>query len=426
MKPKNLALLGATGSIGMSALKVLRQHPDRFRLAAVAAGRQWDKLLPILEEFRVPVACVWDPEAAAALRAKTKAKVLEGMDGLLELVSAPDVDYVLNGLVGSIGCRPTLEALSRGKHVGLANKESMVMAGEIINAALARHPESRLIPIDSEHSAIFQCLAGRPVTEVEQIQLTASGGPFRTRPAADFATIRKADALKHPTWVMGEKITIDSATLMNKGLEVIEAHYLFSVPISDIKVVIHPGSIVHSFVQFRDGSLMAQLGCPDMQLPIQYAMTYPERWPLKVDRLDMAALAKLEFFPPDTAKFPCLALAYRAGNLGGTAPAIVNAANEIAVARFLEDRPAGAAGAIGFTDIPRVIAAVLDAAEIKAGPGLDDVLAADAWARKAAERFMNDGAKAANPGGTANGADHQGHAAAVATAGKTSSGTGNR
>jgi 1-deoxy-D-xylulose-5-phosphate reductoisomerase len=438
MKPKNLALLGATGSIGMSALKVLRQHPDRFRLAAVAAGRQWEKLLPILEEFRVPVACVWDPEAAAALRSKTKAKVLEGMDGLLELVSLPEIDYVLNGLVGSIGCRPTLEALSRSKHVGLANKESMVMAGEIINAALERHPESRLIPIDSEHSAIFQCLAGRPVSEVEQIQLTASGGPFRTRPAADFATIRKADALKHPTWVMGEKITIDSATLMNKGLEVIEAHYLFGVSIADIKVVIHPGSIVHSFVQFRDGSLMAQLGCPDMQLPIQYAMSYPERWPLNVERLDMAALAKLEFFPPDTAKFPCLALAYRAGNLGGTAPAIINAANEAAVARFLEDRSAGAAGAIGFTDIPRVIAAVLDAAEIKARPGLDDVLAADAWARQAADRYMNAGADAGglapsaatagrmNAQGAATSATTATAAAAAASTAKTSAGTGNR
>jgi len=388
---QKIALLGATGSIGTSALKVLRQHPDRFSLCAVAAGRQWEKILPIIEEFRVPVACMWDPDSAAELRQRTRIKVLEGMDGLLEMVSDAGIDFVLNGLVGSIGCRPTLEAITRGKRVGLANKESMVMAGEILNEALRNHPEARLIPIDSEHSAIFQCLAGRPVAEVEQIQLTASGGPFRTRSAADFASIRKADALKHPTWVMGEKITIDSATLMNKGLEVIEAHYLFGVPFADIKVVIHPGSIVHSFVQFRDGSLMAQLGCPDMQLPIQYALTYPERWPLRVDRLDMTALGKLEFFPPDVAKFPCLGLAYRAGDLGGTAPAIVNAANEAAVARFLEDRAPGVAGAIGFTDIPRVIAAVLDAAEIKPRPGLDDVIAADAWARKTALRIMNDG-----------------------------------
>jgi 1-deoxy-D-xylulose-5-phosphate reductoisomerase len=311
------------------------------------------------------------------------------MDGLLELASLPEADYVLNGLVGAIGCRPTLEAISHGKHVGLANKETMVMAGEIINAALRRNPSSLLIPIDSEHSAIFQCLAGRPVSEIEHIELTASGGPFRERPKAAFGAIRKSDALKHPTWVMGEKITIDSATLMNKGLEVIEAHYLFNVAFKDIKVVVHPTSIVHSFVQFRDGSLMAQLGCPDMQLPIQYALTYPERWPLKVDRLDMAKLAKLEFFPPDLDKFPCLGLAYRAGNLGGTAPAILNAANEAVVARFLEDRAQGAAGGVGFMDIPRILAEVLDAADVRHNPTLDHVIAADAWARKAALRIMD-------------------------------------
>lgn len=390
MDKKNIALLGATGSIGLASLKVFRQHPERFRLVGVAAGRQWDKLLPIIEEFKVEKVCLWDSAAAAEMRKHTQAKVLEGMDGLLELVSLSEVDYVLNGLVGSIGCRPTLEAIAHGKHVGLANKETMVMAGEIINEALRKNPASRLIPIDSEHSAIFQCLAGRPVSEVERIELTASGGPFRERPIADFGSIRKSDALKHPTWVMGEKITIDSATLMNKGLEVIEAHYLFGVAFADIKVVIHPTSIIHSFVQFRDGSLMAQLGCPDMQLPIQYALTYPERWSLNVDRLDMAKIAKLEFFPPDFEKFPCLGLAYRAGNLGGTAPAILNAANEAAVARFLENRPSGEAGAIGFSDIPRIIASVLDEAEIKQHPGLKDVIEADVWARKAATRIISE------------------------------------
>ncbi len=397
MNKKNIALLGATGSIGMAALKVFRQHPDRFRLVGVAAGRQWDKLIPIIEEFKVEKVCLWDSAAAAELRKRTKAKVLEGMEGLLELVCLPEVDYVLNGLVGAIGCRPTLEAISHGKHIGLANKETMVMAGEIINAALHRNPSSRLIPIDSEHSAIFQCLAGRPVSEVEHIELTASGGPFRERPKAAFAAIRKADALKHPTWVMGEKITIDSATLMNKGLEVIEAHYLFGVAFENIKVVIHPSSIIHSFVQFRDGSLMAQLGCPDMQLPIQYAMSYPERWPLKVDRLDMAKVAKLEFFPPDIDKFPCLGLAYRAGNLGGTAPAILNAANEAVVARFLEDRAAGAPGAIGFADIPRILATVLDAAEIGQRPSLDQVIEADGWARNAAISIMDNQESAGSP-----------------------------
>jgi 1-deoxy-D-xylulose-5-phosphate reductoisomerase len=377
MGPKHIALLGATGSIGASALKVIRQHPDRFRLVSVAAGRRWEPLLPILEEFKVEKACLADPAAARELRKHTSAKVLEGMDGLLELCADDGADYVLNGLVGSIGCRPTLEAISRGKQVGLANKETLVMAGEAINEALRRNPRSRLYPIDSEHSAVFQCLAGRPSAEVEHIELTASGGPFREWPASRFPLITKADALKHPTWVMGEKITIDSATLMNKGLEVIEAHYLFGVPYDRIKVTIHPKSIIHSFVQFRDGSLMAQLGCPDMQLPIQYAMTYPERLDLAVERLDMARIGKLEFFAPDYDRFPCLALAYRAGRLGGTAPAILNAANEVAVARFLEEK-------LAFTDIPQVIASVLDAARVEAGTGLEQVLAADAWAREAA------------------------------------------
>ncbi len=377
MGPKHIALLGATGSIGASALKVIRQHPDRFRLVSVAAGRRWEPLLPILQEFKVGKACLADPAAARELRKHTSAKVLEGMDGLLELCADAEADYVLNGLVGAIGCRPTLEAISRGKQVGLANKETLVMAGEAINEALRRHPESRLYPIDSEHSAVFQCLAGRPSAEVEHIELTASGGPFREWPASRFPLITKADALKHPTWVMGEKITIDSATLMNKGLEVIEAHYLFGVPYDRIKVTIHPKSIIHSFVQFRDGSLMAQLGCPDMQLPIQYAMTCPERLDLAVERLDMARIGKLEFFAPDFERFPCLSLAYRAGRLGGTAPAILNAANEVAVARFLEEK-------IAFSAIPEIIAHVLDTARVEAGTGLEQVLAADSWARQAA------------------------------------------
>jgi len=381
MQKKKIALLGATGSIGLASLKVFRQHPERFNLVGIAAGKQWEKLLPIIEEFKVEFACLWDSDAAAELRKHTTIKVLEGMEGLIELVTHRSVDYVLNGLVGAIGCRPTLEAIYCGKHVGLANKETMVMAGEIINAALKQNPNSRLIPIDSEHSAIFQCLAGRPTEEVENIQLTASGGPFREKAKEDFGSIRKADALKHPTWIMGEKITIDSATLMNKGLEVIEAHYLFGVPFQNIKVTIHPSSIIHSMVQFRDRSLMAQLGCPDMQLPIQYALSYPERWPLNVERLDMAKIAKLEFFPPDFEKFPCLALAYKAGHLGGTAPAILNAANEVVVAKFLAEK-------IAFTDIPEILTEILASASVKQNPTLDDVLSADKWARQAAEEKM--------------------------------------
>jgi 1-deoxy-D-xylulose-5-phosphate reductoisomerase len=375
--PHSICLLGATGSIGDSTLKVLRQHPTRFTLHSIAAGKQWQKLLAIAEEFQVKKIGVFDVEAAQELRKHTRIPVVAGMEGLLELVSDTVVSHVINGLVGSIGCQPTLEAIHAGKSVGLANKESMVMGGPVIRAALNAHPQSRVVPIDSEHSAIFQCLAGRPLNEVEHLELTASGGPFRQRAAETFASITKRDALKHPTWVMGEKITIDSATLMNKGLEVIEAHFLFDVPFDRIKVTIHPTSIVHSLVQFRDGSLMAQLGCPDMQLPIQYALTYPERWPLQVDRLDLRQIAKLEFFAPDFEKFPCLGLAYRAGKLEGTAPAIVNAANEIAVALFLSEK-------LKFTAIPEIIAAVLDEARIEAKPDLRQILEADAWARERA------------------------------------------
>jgi 1-deoxy-D-xylulose-5-phosphate reductoisomerase len=377
MPPKSIALLGATGSIGDSALKVIRQHPDRFRIAGVAIGSKIDLLIPILEEFQIPLAVVFDPAAAEQLAARWKhGTVLAGMDGLMELVAHPSVDYVLNGLVGSIGCRPTLEAIRHGKAVGLANKESMVMAGDLINAALRRHPEAALIPIDSEHSAIFQCLAGRPVEEVDFIQLTASGGPFRERPRDTFAAITKADALKHPTWVMGAKITIDSATLMNKGLEVIEAHQLFGVSFDQIKVVVHPSSIVHSLVQFRDGSLMAQLGCPDMCVPIQYALAWPERLQLETPRLDLATVGKLEFFPPDFDKFPCLRLAFEAGRRGGTAPAVLNAANEAVVDLFLRDM-------IPFHKIPALLEDVLGRATITELHSIEEAVAADAWARDA-------------------------------------------
>jgi 1-deoxy-D-xylulose-5-phosphate reductoisomerase len=384
MSVKNIALLGATGSIGASALKVVRQHPDRFRIAGVAIGSKVDLLLPILREFEVPFAVVFDPAAAETLSKQWSGKVVAGMEGLLELVADPSVDYVLNGLVGSIGVRPTLEALRRGKAVGLANKESMVMAGSLINDVLREHPGSDLVPIDSEHSAIFQCLAGRPVSEVDFIQLTASGGPFRERPADTFAAITKADALKHPTWVMGEKITIDSATLMNKGLEVIEAHFLFGVGFDDIKVVIHPKSIVHSLVQFRDGSLMAQLGCPDMCVPIQYALVHPERLDLDTPKLDLAEVGRLEFFPPDFGKFPCLRLAFEAGRRGGTAPAVLNAANEAAVDLFLRDK-------MEFHRIPALLEDVLGRASITEIDSLETAVAADAWAREETVRVVAKG-----------------------------------
>jgi 1-deoxy-D-xylulose-5-phosphate reductoisomerase len=381
MRLKKIALLGATGSIGSSTLKVLRQHPDRFHLESAAAGSRWQELLPILREFEVGKAVLFDEAAAEALRKEYEGEILFGMPGLLALCDDPDVDTVLNGLVGAIGCQPTVHALRHGKEVGLANKETMVMAGPLIRQVLREYPKSRLVPIDSEHSAIFQCIAGRPEEEIETLVLTASGGPFRERPAETFAKITLAEALKHPTWTMGRKITIDSATLMNKGLEVIEAHFLFGVPLNRIEVAVHPTSIVHSCVQFRDGSLMAQMGCPDMQLPIQYALSYPERLPLKVDRIDLRALAKLEFFSPDFEKFPCLALAYEAGRQEGVAPAVLNAANEIAVAGFLEEK-------IRFTDIPHILEKVLGEAPSVEPKVFEDFIDADEWARQAARRLV--------------------------------------
>jgi 1-deoxy-D-xylulose-5-phosphate reductoisomerase len=347
----------------------------------MAAATKWRELVPLIQEFQVEKVCLWDKQAAESLSEQTDIQVLSGMEGMLELVSNPKVDYVVNGLVGSIGCEPTLEAIKAGKHIGLANKETMVMGGDIINRALRNHPTSRLIPIDSEHSAVFQCLSGRPPEEVEGILLTASGGPFWNTPKENFNSISKQEALNHPTWNMGPKITIDSATMMNKGLEVIEAHYLFNIPFEHINIIIHPTSTIHSFVQFRDGSLLAQLGSPDMQLPILYALTYPERWNLNIDRLNIVDLGKLEFFPPDLEKFPCIKLAYRAGKKGGTAPAVINAANEIAVDLFLREK-------ISFQDISNAIEQVLDAAEIIPKPTLEDVQKADIWSRNKTLEFF--------------------------------------
>jgi 1-deoxy-D-xylulose-5-phosphate reductoisomerase len=374
MSKQKVCVLGVTGSIGDSTLDVLRQHAHRFQLVAIAAGSSWQKVAKIAKEFEVEHLCMWNEEAAQKLSAELDTKVSYGMDGLLEQTSLAEVDVVVNGLVGSIGCLPTMRALEKGKRVGLANKETLVMAGTVVEEVLLANPNSKLLPIDSEHSAIFQCLH-RPVEEIETIQLTASGGPFRTLDKSQFKDITVERALKHPTWSMGPKITIDSATLMNKGLEFLEAHFLFHVPFEQIDVVVHPGSIVHSMVQFRDGSLMAQLGAPDMKVPIQYALSYPERWPLNVDRVSLPELGKLEFYKPDTDKFPCLRLAYEAGKRSGTAPAILNAANEILVPAFLEQK-------ISFLDIPKKLEKALESLSIVDNPNLEQILVADETARE--------------------------------------------
>ncbi len=380
-KQKSLCLLGATGSIGVSTQDVVRQHRDKFSIHSMAIHSNWKGLLPALKEFGVKRVCVWEESAYKELKKEFQGEVLLGMEGLLELCCDSDISYVVNGLVGSIGCLPTLKALEYGKQVGLANKETMVMAGQIIRNTLDKHPESRLVPIDSEHSAIFQCLAGRPSSEVENLILTASGGPFRKTPKEEFSKITVKEALNHPTWNMGPKITIDSATMMNKGLEVIEAHHLFQMDFEKIEVVIHPSSTVHSFVQFQDGSLMAQLGTPDMKLPILYAMTYPERWPLNIERLDIAKQGTLEFFPPDMEKFRCIKLAYKAGKLGGVAPAVLNGANEVVVDQFLKEK-------ISFNAIPDTLENILENHTKIVEPSLEDCLEADNWARENAMSFL--------------------------------------
>ena len=373
---KNVVLLGATGSIVTSSVDVILQHSDIFNLYAVAANSSVAKVAEIVRKFKVERVCMFDPNAAKELEKELGIKVLAGMEGLCELAADPKADIIINALMGAVGCLPTITAIEHGKHVALANKETMVMAGPVIWDKLAENPKSFITPIDSEHSAIFQCLSGRPEKEVEFLEITASGGPFREWPIEKFEQITVADALNHPVWSMGKKITIDSASMMNKGLEVLEAHFLFHIPYEQIKVVVHPQSMVHSLVQFRDGSLMAQLGAPDMRIPIQVALTWPDRLPLETKRLDLPTLAKLTFFEPDFNKFRCLALAFEAGRRGGIVPAMMNAANEVLVDRFLK-------GNLKFTDIPKHVETIMAGAPTVTGHlTLNQVLEADAEARK--------------------------------------------
>ena len=371
---KNVVLLGATGSIGTSSVDVILQHSDIFKLYAVAANSSVDKVAELVRKFKVERVCMFNEAAAKELEKVLGMPVLAGMDGLCELAADPKADIIINALMGAVGCLPTITAIEHGKHVALANKETMVMAGPVIWDKLAENPKSFITPIDSEHSAIFQCLSGRPEKEVEFLEITASGGPFREWPIEKFESITVADALNHPVWSMGKKITIDSASMMNKGLEVLEAHFLFHIPYEQIKVVVHPQSMVHSLVQFRDGSLMAQLGAPDMRIPIQVA--------LETKRLDLPTLAKLTFFEPDFNKFRCLALAFEAGRRGGIVPAMMNAANEVLVDRFLK-------GNLKFTDIPRHVETIMAGAPNVTGHlTLDQVLEADAEARRLTEALI--------------------------------------
>jgi len=370
--------LGSTGSIGTQALEVVSMHEDRLRVIAITANDNVDLLEEQARKCRPAIAGLVSADAAAELRrrlAGTGVEVLAGKECLIEAVTHPEADIVLNAVVGSAGLHPSIAALEAGKRLALANKESMVAGGDLVLAALARGGE--LIPVDSEHGAIFHCLRGEEPQYVERIILTASGGPFYGRSRAELAAVTRAEALSHPTWSMGRKITIDSATLMNKGLEVIEAHFLFGLPYERIAVVAHPQSVVHSLVEFVDGSLSAQLSLPDMRLPISLALSYPERWGPAFKNTSLAELGKLTFSEVDRDIFGCLELAYRAGEEGGTATAVLNAANEVAVSAFLE-------GKIGFTDIEGIIEKTLEGHEPGPVTSLEDVIRAEEWARETA------------------------------------------
>jgi len=348
-----ILLLGSTGSIGTSTINCVSRNPDKFTLTGLAANKRAEQLLQQAQQFDVRHLCIGDIPTAEQIKSEIPSQVslFTGTEGLVKLVEEVEYDLLVNALVGFVGFAPTVAALKRKKRVALANKESLVVGGDLINNLIDQGFGS-LIPIDSEHSAILQALSGEEHDAIESIILTASGGPFRDYEKQDFASITKAQALNHPTWAMGEKITIDSATLMNKGFEVIEAHHIFRLPYDKLRVCIHHQSIIHSMVEFHDGGIIAQMGVPDMELPIQYALSYPHRLPLPGDRLNLAALGQLTFAEPDLDRFPCLRLCLEAGQKGGTAPAAINAANEVAVQLFLEER-------ISYTMIAQIIEEIL-------------------------------------------------------------------
>ncbi|MGE0443678.1 MAG: 1-deoxy-D-xylulose-5-phosphate reductoisomerase [Vicinamibacterales bacterium] len=375
---KHLAILGSTGSIGRSTLAVVDAHPSRLRVVALAAGDNAELLAAQAAAYRPAVVAMSSGAAADRLRAALPAgvtpEVAAGPEGLIAVATHPDVDIVICASAGTAGLEAVLAAIEAGKTIALANKEVLVMAGELVTAA-ARRRGVPILPVDSEHNAIHQCLHGRSHTEVRRLILTASGGPFREMPAEQLAAVGPEAALQHPTWQMGRKITIDSATLMNKGLEVIEARWLFGVGADQIDVLVHPQSIVHSMVELSDGSVIAQLGVTDMRLPIQYACSYPDRWEASLPSLDLARAGRLDFQAPDLRRFPCLGLAYRALTAGGTLAVVLNAANEVAVEAFLDRR-------LGFTGIARVIERTMDAHRSEGVDSLPVVRRVDAWARE--------------------------------------------
>ena len=378
---KAITLLGSTGSIGTQTLDIVAQYPDRFRIVGLAAGNNVTMLAQQIRQFRPEIAAICAENKLAELKQAVadldpQPILLGGEAGAIEVARYGDSESVVTGIVGCAGLLPTIAAIEAGKDIALANKETLIAGGPIVNPLVKKHGV-KLLPADSEHSAIFQCLQGVPKGGLRRILLTASGGAFRDWPVEKLPEVTVADALKHPNWSMGRKITVDSATLMNKGLEVIEAHFLFGMDYDDIEIVIHPQSIIHSLIELQDTSVLAQLGWPDMRLPLLYAMSWPERIYTDWERLDLVKAGNLTFREPDHQKYPCMKLAYAAGRAGGSMPAVLNAANEQAVALFLEEK-------IRFLDIPRLIEQTCDKhqADHRVNPSLDDILAADKWARQ--------------------------------------------
>jgi 1-deoxy-D-xylulose-5-phosphate reductoisomerase len=379
---KRIAILGSTGSIGTQTLDVIAHAPQRFQVEALSGGYNLSLLIQQVKQFEPKIVSTATKELAEelSLHAPPGTKVVYGEEGLLEVAAGTEADFVVTALVGSQGLKPTLAAIDAGKHIGLANKETLVSAGHIVTEAVKRKGVS-LLPIDSEHSAIFQCLNGENRGEVANITLTASGGSFRDRTREQLEGVTVEQALQHPNWSMGAKITIDSATMVNKGLEVIEAHWLFGLSYDHIQVIIHPESVIHSYVEFIDNSVIAQLGNPDMRIPIQYALTYPQRFSTPTKPLNLAEIGKLHFRDMDFARYPCVRMAYECGRLGGSAPTVFNAANEIAVARFLK-------GELAFLQIEQVIEETLQHHSCEANPSLEAIHNIDSWARKYAATIL--------------------------------------
>ncbi len=378
MNRKRIAILGSTGSIGTQTLEVIAKFPEKYSLFGLAAGNNIHLLAQQIKAFRPAVAVLANSAKEQELReliGKVETEILIGEEGLLALAGGPESDLLVAAMVGSVGLKPTLKAIESGKDIALANKETLVSGGSLV-MPLARQKGVKILPIDSEHSAIFQCLAGENYNDIQRLMLTASGGALRDWPLEKLAEAEVEHVLQHPTWVMGKKITVDSATLINKGLEVIEAHWLFGVDYEQIQVVLHPQSIVHSLVEFRDTSIKAQMGLPDMKIPIAYALSYPERNPLNFSSLNLWQMQTLTFREVSQERYPGLQLAYSAGKAGGTLPAVFNASNETAVELFLEEK-------IRFVQIPRLIEKVMDQHRVISAPSLEEILEADRWARRA-------------------------------------------